>query len=658
MADRYANEDRILVCLSTSPSNKTVITAAVRIAAALNATLTAVYIRPTNYDNLPDEDKDRLQRNVHFAEQNGASVTTVIGDDVAVQIAEFAQVSGATKIVVGQSGAKRQHFWSKAPLTEQIIMNAPNVDVYIIPDSSADIKKRSARLIRSINIKPTWKDTLITLLLLIATTCVGLAFTWYGFSESNIITVFILGVLIISVATTSPIYSAVSSLASVLLFNYFFIEPKFSFHTYETEYAVTFVIMLISSLITGTLAGRLKDNARHAAHEAFRARVLFDTNQLLQKTGEPKEAISITAHQVNTLLNRDVVVFPLESSHCLGPGILYNTQGESGTETILDNNATDIAKWAFDHHQPVGAFTEEFPQAKFQYHAIYLNDHCYGVIGINMEERELESFEYSVFMSILGECALALDGLRNAAEKEEAAVLAKNEQLRANLLRSISHDIRTPLTSISGNASNLLFHYDQLDSETLKQTFTDIYDDSIWLIDLVENLLSISRIENGRMNLHLSTDIVNDVINEAIKHIDRNISHHKLEVDFHEELLLADMDTRLITQVLINLINNAVKNTQEGSLISVSTARQDKEILVTVKDNGPGIPDDIKPRIFEMFYTGKSKIADGRRGLGLGLPLCRSIVEAHGGVLTLSDNIPTGCCFTFTLPIKEVDINE
>lgn len=142
MADRYANEDRILVCLSTSPSNKTVITAAVRIAAAINATLTAVYIRPTNYDNLPDEDKDRLQRNVHFAEQNGASVTTVIGDDVAVQIAEFAQVSGATKIVVGQSGAKRQHFWSKAPLTEQIIMNAPNVDVYIIPDSSADIKKK------------------------------------------------------------------------------------------------------------------------------------------------------------------------------------------------------------------------------------------------------------------------------------------------------------------------------------------------------------------------------------------------------------------------------------------------------------------------------------------------------------------------------------
>ncbi len=658
MAKTNANEDRILVCLSSSPSNQTVISAAVRIAAALDATLTAIYIRPIGYESMPEEDKLRLRDNIRFAEQNGASVTTIIGDDVPVQIAEFAHISGTTKIVVGQSGARRQHFWSKTPLTEQIIMNAPDVDVYIIPDSAVDIKERRNKLLETFNIRPTLKDTVVTMLLLVAATCVGLIFTLFGFSESNIITVFILGVLIVSVFTMSPIYSAISSLASVLLFNYFFIEPKFSFHTYQTEYAVTFVIMLISSLITGTLAARLKSNARHSAHEAFRARVLFDTNQLLQKAETADEVITITARQVNMLLGRDVVVYPLSANNSLGGEILFNANPSRRATFLPDDAGHEIAGWVFDNHEPAGAFTDHFPDAQMQYHAIYINEHCYGVIGVQLEDRQPEAFEYSVFVSILGECALSLDGLRNAEEKEQAAVVARNEQLRSNLLRSISHDIRTPLTSISGNASNLLHHYEQLDPETLRQIFTDISDDSEWLIDLVENLLSISRIENGQMDIHMTTDIVNDVIEEAVKHVDKNISRHNLKVECGDDLLLARMDAKLISQVIINLVNNAVKNTPEGSDINIKCHPEGNEVFISVIDNGPGIPDDMKSHVFEMFYTGKNKVADGRRGLGLGLPLCKSIVEAHGGVLTLSDNTPSGCCFGFSLHTEEVTIDE
>ncbi|MBQ9828501.1 MAG: sensor histidine kinase, partial [Lachnospiraceae bacterium] len=246
----------------------------------------------------------------------------------------------------------------------------------------------------------------------------------------------------------------------------------------------------------------------------------------------------------------------------------------------------------------------------------------------------------------------------NAEEKEKAAIIARNEQLRSNLLRSISHDIRTPLTSISGNASNLLSHYSQLDDATLRQIFNDIYDDSEWLIDLVENLLSISRIENGQMELHLSADLLNDAVEEALKHIDRNAERHTIKVAGSDELILVKMDSRLIVQVIINLINNAVKNTPDGSEICITSIKDGNTAYVSVCDNGPGIPDDVKPHIFEMFYTGNNVTADARRGLGLGLALCRSIIEAHNGTITLTDNQPSGCCFTFSLPVEEVEINE
>ena len=651
------NGERILVCLSSSPSNQKVIDAAAKMAEAFHAVLTAVYVKPANYDGLPESDKVRLQSNIKFAENNGATIITLTGNDVPVQIAEYAHISGTTKIVVGRSGAKRQHFWSKAPLTEQIILNAPDVDVYIIPDSSADIKQQSKQLNLTSQIRPTRRDSLITLLLLAASTGVGLLFTLFGFSEANIITVFILGVLIIAVLTVSPIYSIVSSLASVLLFNWFFIEPKLSFHTYEPEYIVTFGIMLISSLITGTLANKLKENARRSSREAFREKVLFDTNQLLQKAECADDVIRITAQQVKTLLDRDVVVFPLTENKELGRAIelndspYYRTSGQ-------DANEAEIAQWAFVNQTAAGAHTEKYEWAKYLYNPICINGYCYGIIAIFLNGENLEAFEYSVFSSIIGECAMALESIRNAEEKEQAAIAMRNEQLRSNLLRSISHDIRTPLTSISGNASNLMTHYEQMDTDTLKQIFTDIYDDSEWLIDLVENLLSISRIENGQMDLHLSLDVVNDVIEEALRHIDRNASQHNIIIELSREVLFARMDARLITQVLINLINNAIKNTQAGSEIRIISGKADNNIYVQVKDNGPGIPDSTKPHIFEMFYTGQNDVSDGRRGIGLGLALCKSIIEAHGGTITLTDNKPAGCCFTFLLPAEEVTINE
>ena len=655
--DKSGQNEHILVCVSPSPSNPKVVAAAARMAAAFQATLTAIYVKPTNYETLLEADRTRLQNNIRFAEQCGASVTTIVGDDVPGQVAEYAHISGTTKIVVGRSGIRRRHFWSKPPLTEQIILNAPDVDVYIIPDSAADLKQQKEASRMADPMRPTWKESFYTLLLLMAATIIGLIFTRFGFSEANIITIFILGVLIISVITVSPVYSVVGSLLSVLLFNWFFIEPKFSFHTYETEYAVTFAIMLASSLITGTLANRMKLNARQSAREAFRTKVLLDTNQLLQKAERPEAVVETTAHQIITLLSRDVVIFPRTEADGLGTGMTF--RATYGTEeSVPDDNEAEIARWVFENQRSAGFRLDQFEGAAAQYHAICLSGYCYGVIAIRLNRTPLEPYENSIVVSILGECALALENLRNAAEKEQADLMIRKEQLRSNLLRSISHDIRTPLTSISGNASNLLSHYGQLDEETRQQIFSDIYDDAEWLIDLVENLLSISRIENGQMDLHLSSEVMGDVIDEALKHVDRNAARHHIADRATDDILLVDMDARLIMQVLINLINNAVNNTPAGSHISIESRQAGNEAEVIVCDDGPGIPDDMKPHVFEMFYTGQNKVADGRRGLGLGLALCKAIVESHRGRIALTDNTPTGCCFIVSLPMKEVQVDE
>lgn len=352
---------------------------------------------------------------------------------------------------------------------------------------------------------PRWQDLLVTLLILTAGTVIGNIFWQFAFTKANIISVYVLGALLTSLFTKSYFCGVLSSVASVLLFNFFFTEPRLTLHAYEKGYPFTIAIMLIVSIITVTLA---------------------------------------------------------------------------------------------------------------------------------------------------------IQNIRNIEEKERAALLAKNEQLRADLLRAISHDLRTPLTSISGNAANLLANDEKLDGEARQQIFLDIYDDSIWLINLVENLLSITRIEDGRMNLRLSTELVGEVIEEALRHTHRKSCEHTIRVDLPDELLLARMDARLIVQVLINLVDNAIKYTPAGSTITVAARAQDGFAVLSVLDDGPGIAPDIRPHVFEMFYTGEHKVADSRRSLGLGLALCKAIVDAHGGTITLTDNPPHGCNFTFTVPRGEVTLHE
>ena len=648
--------EHILVCLSASPSNAKIVRTAGKMASAFGGSFTALYVHTPDADKMDEANKKRLQYHIHLAEQLGATITTVYGEDVSHQIAEFARISGVSKIVIGRSNVKRRHFWNKPTLTEKLVEIAPHLDIHIIPDNSVNLNYRDKPHSFFYNFIPYPKDIMITFVILALTTLLGIAFYKLGFTDSNIITVYILGVLLTSLFTRGYACGMIGSVMSVALFNFFLTEPLLTFHAYDPGYPITFAIMLTASIITGTLASKLKSHAKLSAQAAFRTAVLLDTNQLLQKARNDTDIIDITSTQLMKLLNRTVVMYSVKDG-ALSKGYLFPVSPE-GQEDLFSDRERKTAEWVYQNKHRAGAFTHTLNKAKCMYLAIRINDNVYGVVGIHIGEKPLDAFENSILLSILGECALAMDNIRNAKEKEMAAVLAKNEQLRANLLRAISHDLRTPLTSISGNAGNLLTNYDKLDEETRVQVFADIYDDAQWLISLVENLLSVTRIEEGRMNLNMSLQLMDEVVEEAMRHIKRKRCEHTIKVEYKDELLIARMDAGLIMQVIINLVDNAVKYTPIGSDVQITVERKSDFISVSVSDNGDGIPDKAKPRVFEMFYTGDNKVADNRRSLGLGLALCKSIIHAHGGEIILTDNKPHGSIFTFTVPTGEVNINE
>ena len=531
------------------------------------------------------------------------------------------------------------------------------MEIYVIPDKDAPYYKPQRPARRSG--KFILPDTLKSLAILAASTLLGFAFYDMGFSEANIIMIYILGVVFTSLFTSSKGYSLVSSVVSVLIFNFFFTNPRFTFTAYDNGYPVTFLVMLITAFITSTLVVKLKQYARQAVRTAYRTKILLETNQMLQSNKPRREIVEIISTQLTKLLKRDIV-FYLAGEEKRGEPVAFLAEDSDDEEdkSFLSDNEKAVAAWTFKNNKHAGATTDTLSSAKCLYLAVRINSKVYGVVGIAIDGKPLDPFENNITLSILGECAMALENERVMREKAEADLLAKNEKLRANLLRSISHDLRTPLTSISGNAGILMTNYHTICEEKKLTLYTAIYDDSMWLINLVENLLSVTRLEDGSMQLNTNAELIDEVIDEALQHIDRKSVLHKITVNRPDEFLMAKMDARLIIQVIINVVDNAIKYTPEGSEIDITTAKSGGDIVVSIADNGKGIADDAKKRIFDMFYTANMEIADSHRSLGLGLALCKSIINAHGGEITVLDNKPKGAIFRFTLPAEEVTLHE
>lgn len=654
----YYTDEHILICLSSSPTNTKVIRTASRMARAFHGQFTALYVETPDSAGLSEANRKRLRDNLRLAEQMGARIATVYGDDIALQIAEYTRISGVSKVVLGRT-ANRRWFFPKQTFSEKLTDLAPNLDIYIIPDNSITRNEARKNQLKKKyrSEKLTLADTFKTIVILALASLLGIWFDHLGFSEANVITVYILSVLVTAIVTKRRLYSLVSSILSVLVFNFLFTDPRMSLEAYDAGYPVTFLIMFVAAFITGTLTTKVKHQAQYASRLAYRTGILLDTSRRLQSTNDYEGIINTTAEQMLKLLNQTIVFYPVKDESLGEPVIFSDERDLTDTVEYTGEGEKAVAAWVYKNNKHAGATTETLPGAKALYLAVRSNDTVFAVVGIFLDDEGIDSYVKGLLISMLNECALAMEKDRSDNLQKETALRAQQEQFRANLLRSISHDLRTPLTSISGNAGILIGNSQSMTEEKKIRLYTDIYDDSMWLFNLVENLLSVTRIENGTMKIHMVPEILDEVVTEALKHIDRRSTDYQIRVKTEDELILAKVDTRLMMQVFINIIDNAIKYTPVGGTIDISTRRVRDRVLVEIADNGPGIPDDAKDKLFDMFFTGNIKVADSRRGMGLGLSLCKSIIDAHGGTLSVRDNEPQGTVFSFALQAEEVNVH-
>ncbi|MBR0368385.1 MAG: sensor histidine kinase KdpD [Clostridia bacterium] len=645
------DHERILVCVSASPTNADVIRRAAALSKTLDAELIALYVEDTEVRN--EAQARAVHEHLGLAERHGAMLTTIYGDDPATAIAQYARVSGITKIVLGKSPERRHPFAPKETLMSRLNELAPNVEIVIVPNQlSAEAGSfRLSRLFRRERFSPL--DLIRTALILAACTGVGFLFSAVGLAITNVVLIYILGVMAVALVTTGYLYTLLSSLLSVLVFNFFFTEPFYSLRS-SPDYFATFAVMFAVALLSSSQTSRIKAQSVQTANKAYQTEVLLSTSQLLQKAEDKQAILEVVQRQLSRLLEHSVLCYDVTDGVIADAPTMCTIEQDGGFDGI--GPELEVVRWVGLNAVHAGSTTRTFPQAKCLYMAVRGERTVWAVIGIRADcAPTIDEYRKNLMISILDLCALAVEKDHMTREKQRMEESARQESLRANLLRSISHDLRTPLTSISGNAAILMENTGQLSPENCRQLYASIYDDAIWLNGLVENLLTITRTENGVMKLNLQTELAADAVEEALRHMDRDAAKRHISTDLPEEMLMARMDAGLIVQVLVNLLNNAVKHAPEGSRITVGVRRRGGMAYLWVEDDGPGVPAGDEEKVFDMFYTGVKRGPDSRRGIGLGLALCKSIVQAHDGAIGVENIQPHGAKFWFTLPIAEVE---
>lgn len=648
---KHYTQEIILTCITASQNNPIVIRSAKRLASAFKGKLITLYVE-NNKSRLSDTDKQNLQKNMELAEQLDARIVTVYGDDVALQISEYAKVSGVSKIVFGRSmNQKIIPFFGKRRLADQLISYIPSADIYIIPDFE-DTREKIRSYYR-VDLSSHFKEFVRAGLIILVTSLLSLWLFDQGINKANLLAVYFLGILLSSIIAKGIIYNFLISIISVVCYNFLFIEPRWTMEAYDPEYVFTMTLMFVSSFLISMLSNRIQYHTTEAAIKSYRTDVLFETTQQLQNAKTIEEVYNEIAHQIMSLSDYNVIIYPQTNNQTQYP-LTYDHGNGFDFTNYINQDEMIVVNWVFKNNQPAGFSTNTFPKAKCLYMAIGGHDHTFAVIGIVADKRKsMNTFEKNLLIAMLAECGMSIERIQSIQEYNEISQKSEQEKLRYNLLRSISHDLRTPLTGISGSAMMLIENADSLSKKKLNTIYEDIYEDSNWLIQLSENLLSMTRLENKEIELDLQSDIVEDIINEAIQIISKRYKDNEITYIPSTELLMVKMDSRLIVQVLLNLIDNAIKYSKEHSEVVIKAEKIDNEIQISVADQGRGISKEAKQHIFDLFYTEHNTIGDSRRSVGLGLYLCQTIMKLHHGSIYVEDNQPQGSVFVITFPESE-----
>lgn len=486
------------------------------------------------------------------------------------------------------------------------------------------------------------KILLIMILIMVVCTLISREFHQIKMFESNIVMVYLLGIVVFSYLAEGYGYSIFSSICAVLLYNFFFTEPYYTFKVNNPDYIITFFIMFFVGFITSMLTLRVKTERQQVEDREKYISSLYNIGKKLLDVKNEEDLSEISAEELACQLNGNVLVRFYTIS---GEELCYSIKGEDVFQGKDDQSA---CLETYESGSDCGHGTTLFPGAKAYYKAIISRSGVLGVIGVSFKnDYNILEGQNTFIHVVMSQISVVLDRMRISEKQKRIQMEMQKERLRADMLRSISHDFRTPLAGIMGLTSTAIDNYDKISDEVRKNFLQSIYDDADWLNELVENILQTTRFEEGKARLKVEEEAAEEIITAAVTYVKKHARKYNIHVNIPDEIILINVDGILIRQIIINLLNNAINYSPNGSDIAVSLYREKEKVVFEVKDNGPGILQEEMEHVFDRYYKGNSRNTSNRKGMGLGLSLCKSIVEAHGGRIHIHNYEPHGTIVDF-----------
>jgi two-component system sensor histidine kinase KdpD len=645
----WATREKILVCVGPSPSNARILRAAKRMTVAFGGEWLALAV---------DEGGDPSRRareltalNLQLAEHLGAETHMLIGQNVVRTLLDFARSRNVTKIVAGKTALPWWRRLLRRTLVEELLAQSGEIDIYVIKGEGADAKM--PKTLDAPQARAPWTSyAYASGVVLIVALLSWLSHHVLQWPEANTVMIFLAGVAFVATRCgRGPALSA--TLLSVLIFDYYFVLPYNTFAVSDTRYVITFGVMLGIGLLISAMAARQRERL-HASQvqEQRTSRLLRMTRQLSEVSGADF-LLQVAGRQLREFFGGESVVFLREAE-----GNLTLRMGSQTSLAAEPMNAT-VATWVANHGRLAGLQTDTFPSATALFVPLIGSQRTIGALGVR--PTDLGLFQNPEQRRLVEACAsliaLSIERDQSVLEAQQAQLEMQAEQLRNSLFSSVSHDLRTPLTVISGHASNLreqLLHQATPQQAEILQTLVR---ESHQLVRLVENLLDMAKLESGLLELNRQWQVLEEIIGSAIERLRRELGDRKIAVDLPIDFPLIHVDGLLLEQVLANLLENVARYTPPDASIQILARTLGPAIELVVSDNGPGLPPNCETKIFEKFYRGASATADGRRGVGLGLAICQGMITAHGGRIVAANRASGGAKFMITLPCQQQSPN-
>jgi two-component system sensor histidine kinase KdpD len=640
--------ERLLVCISSSPLSERLVRTTRRLAVRLNAEWIAAYVETPGHMKLPQADRDRVTQTLQLAETLGGQTVRLNGRSVAETLVNYALNRNVTRIVAGKPLRSRwRELLQGGSLIDQIVRQSQDLDVYVISSTVAPTRPlgqgtrtRSAGL--------DWRSYGWSIVLVLAATLIGLPFR-PSINPTNLVMPYLVAVILAAV-WLSRTSAVLASLLSVIAFDIIFVPPFYAFAVDDAEYLLTFAGLLAVGLVVSALTASSREQEIAARRRERQTAALYELSQKLAVVTD-LHAIAQTAvnHMQETLGNPAALFLPANDNHGL-------TLQAKTVEFQLEKDSLAVASWVLRHKQVAGHHTNTLSSVGGTYLPLITSGQGVGVLAVEFNESEtpLTGEQNRLLLSYASQVALALERASLAEQARQAHLLSETEKLQTALLNAISHDLRTPLAAITGVLSSLHDDDDLLSKAARHEMVVTGWEEARRLNRLVGNLLDMTRLESGALKVVCQPSDVEDLVGATLAQMPNRLKGRTLHIDIPAGLPLVYIDFTLLVQVLANLLDNALKYTPEAAPITLQARKKGEELILTVMDRGPGLPEAELVHVFDRFVRVN---VDGVSGTGLGLSIAKGIVEAHNGRIWAENRKEggAGASFSLALPIAQPD---